>query len=77
MPADNTIQLVIQVHADKANASIKSVNSPSTWPPPARSTRSLRSRYAGTVPIIHQAVAVKAAIDALDAGFQEDRPAKF
>jgi hypothetical protein len=28
--------------------------------------------YAGAVPIIHQAVAVKAAIDALDAGFQED-----
>ena len=27
--------------------------------------------YAGAVPIIHQAVAVKAAIDALDAGFQE------
>ena len=33
--------------------------------------------YAGAVPIIHQAVAVKAAIDALDAGFQEDRPANF
>lgn len=29
--------------------------------------------YAGAVPIIHQAVAVKAAIDALDAGFQEER----
>jgi hypothetical protein len=29
--------------------------------------------YAGEVPVIHQAVAVKAAIDALDAGFQEDR----
>jgi hypothetical protein len=29
--------------------------------------------YAGEVPIIHQAVAVKAAIDALEAGFQEDR----
>jgi hypothetical protein len=29
--------------------------------------------YTGEVPIIHQAVAVKAAIDALDAGFQEDR----
>lgn len=27
--------------------------------------------YAGDAPIIHQAVAVKAAIDALDAGFQE------
>ena len=27
--------------------------------------------YAGAVPIVHQAVAVKAAIDALDAGFQE------
>ena len=27
--------------------------------------------YAGEVPVIHQAVAVKAAIDALDAGFQE------
>jgi hypothetical protein len=27
--------------------------------------------YAGEAPIIHQAVAVKAAIDALDAGFQE------
>jgi hypothetical protein len=27
--------------------------------------------YSGDVPIIHQAVAVKAAIDALDAGFQE------
>jgi hypothetical protein len=27
--------------------------------------------YAGEVPIIHQAVAVKAAIDALDAAFQE------
>ena len=33
--------------------------------------------YSGTVPIIHQAVAVKAAIDALDTGFQEDRPANF
>ena len=33
--------------------------------------------YASAVPIIHQAVAVKAAIDALDAGFQEDRPANF
>jgi hypothetical protein len=29
--------------------------------------------YAGEVPVIHQAVAVKAAIDALDAAFQEDR----
>ena len=29
--------------------------------------------YAGAAPIIHQAVAVKAAIDALDAGFQEER----
>lgn len=29
--------------------------------------------YAGEVPVIHQAVAVKAAIDALEAGFQEDR----
>jgi len=33
--------------------------------------------YAGDVPIIHQAVAVKAAIDALDASFQEDRDANF
>jgi hypothetical protein len=33
--------------------------------------------YAGAVPIIHQAVAVKAAIDALEAGFQEDRTANF
>jgi hypothetical protein len=33
--------------------------------------------YAGEVPIIHQAVAVKAAIDALDASFQEDRDASF
>ena len=33
--------------------------------------------YNGAVPVIHQAVAVKAAIDALDAGFQEDRPANF
>lgn len=33
--------------------------------------------YAGEVPIIHQAVAVKAAIDALDAGFQEDRDPNF
>jgi len=29
--------------------------------------------YAGEVPVIHQAVALKAAIDALDAAFQEDR----
>jgi hypothetical protein len=29
--------------------------------------------YAGAVPIIHQAVAVKAAIDALDVSFQEER----
>ena len=33
--------------------------------------------YTGAVPIIHQAVAVKAAIDALEAGFQEDRPVNF
>ncbi len=33
--------------------------------------------YAGAVPIINQAVAVKAAIDALEAGFQEDRPVNF
>ncbi len=33
--------------------------------------------YAGDVPIIHQAVAVKAAIDALDASVQEDREANF
>src|SRR3989304_1089900 len=33
--------------------------------------------YAGAVPIFHQAVAVKAAIDALEAGFQEDQPANF
>ncbi len=33
--------------------------------------------YAGDVPIIHQAIAVKAAIDALDASFQEDRDASF
>ncbi|MBI3694086.1 MAG: hypothetical protein HY238_04500 [Acidobacteria bacterium] len=33
--------------------------------------------YAGAVPIIHEAVAVKAAIDALEAAFQEDRPANF
>jgi hypothetical protein len=33
--------------------------------------------YVGEVPIIHQAVAVKAAIDALDGAFQEDRDANF
>ena len=33
--------------------------------------------YAGDVPVIHQAVAVKAAADALDASFQEDRDANF
>ena len=33
--------------------------------------------YVGDVPIIHQAVAVKAAIDALDASFQEDRDTNF
>ena len=33
--------------------------------------------YAGDVPIIHQAVAVKAAIDAMDAAFAEDREANF
>jgi hypothetical protein len=33
--------------------------------------------YAGDAPIIHQVVAVKAAIDALDASFQEDRDANF
>lgn len=33
--------------------------------------------YAGDVPIIHQAVAVKAAIDAMDAVFAEDREASF
>ena len=33
--------------------------------------------YVGDVPIIHQAVAVKAAIDALDTSFQEDREANF
>jgi hypothetical protein len=35
------------------------------------------SGYAGDVPIIHQAVAVKAAIDAMDAAFAEDRDANF
>ncbi|MBI4904396.1 MAG: hypothetical protein HY820_12215 [Acidobacteria bacterium] len=33
--------------------------------------------YASEAPIIHQAVAVKAAIDALDAHFQEDRDPNF
>ncbi|MBI4902419.1 MAG: hypothetical protein HY820_02210 [Acidobacteria bacterium] len=33
--------------------------------------------YAGEAPIIHQAVAVKGAIDALEAGFQEDRDPNF
>jgi hypothetical protein len=33
--------------------------------------------YAGEAPIIHQAVAVKAAIDALDTVFQEDAEANF
>lgn len=33
--------------------------------------------YAGEVPVIHQAVAVKAAIDALEAGLQEDRDPNF
>lgn len=33
--------------------------------------------YAGETPIIHQAVAVKGAIDALEAGFQEDRDPNF
>ena len=33
--------------------------------------------YAGEVPIIHQAVAVKAAIDAMDTAFAEDRDATF
>jgi len=33
--------------------------------------------YAGEVPGIHQAGVVKAAIDALDAGFQEDRDPNF
>jgi hypothetical protein len=33
--------------------------------------------YAGDVPIIHQAVAVKAAIDAMDAAFGEDGGASF
>ncbi len=33
--------------------------------------------YAGDSPIIHQAVAVKAAVDALDASFQEDTDTNF
>lgn len=33
--------------------------------------------YAGEAPIIHQAVALKAAIDALDTAFAEDRDANF
>lgn len=33
--------------------------------------------YVGEVPIIHQAVAVRAAIDALDTAFAEDRDASF
>jgi hypothetical protein len=33
--------------------------------------------YAGDVPIIHQAVAVKAAIEAMDSAFAEDREANF
>ena len=33
--------------------------------------------YAGDVPLIHQAVAVKAAVDALDAAFQEDADTNF
>ena len=33
--------------------------------------------YTGDVPIIHQAVAVKAAIDAMDSAFAEDREASF
>ncbi len=33
--------------------------------------------YADAVPIIHQAVAVKAAVDALDMAFQEDRDTNF
>ncbi len=33
--------------------------------------------YAGDVPIIHQATAVKAAIDGLDASFQEDAETNF
>ena len=33
--------------------------------------------YVGDVPLVHRAVAVKAAIDALDASFQEDRDTNF
>ena len=33
--------------------------------------------YAGSVPVVHQAVAVKAAIDALEAGFEVNRPENF
>lgn len=33
--------------------------------------------YASAVPVIHQAVAVKAAIDALEMAFEEDRNANF
>ena len=33
--------------------------------------------YADAVPVIHQAVAVKAAIDALEMAFEEDRDANF
>lgn len=33
--------------------------------------------YAGEVPVIHQAVTVKAAIDAFEAGFQDDRDPNF
>ena len=33
--------------------------------------------YTGDVPIIHQAVAVKAAIDAIDTAFAEDHDASF
>jgi hypothetical protein len=33
--------------------------------------------YVGDAPIIHQAVALKAAIDAMDTAFAEDRDANF
>ena len=33
--------------------------------------------YAGSVPVVHQAVAVKAAIDALEAGLEVNRPENF
>ena len=33
--------------------------------------------YAGAVPVVHQAVAVKAAIDALESGFEVNRPENF